>query len=68
MQFKQYRINFIIQLTLTETVSTEKDMWKKDNTASGLVNNLIQNFESTLIYKDNERTQRYQQLLRSPKF
>lgn len=41
MQFKQYRINFIIQLTLTETVSTEKDMWKKHNTASGLVNNLI---------------------------
>ena len=41
MQFKQYRINFIFQLTLTETVSTEKDMWKKDNTASGLVNNLI---------------------------
>ena len=54
MQFKQYRINFIIQLTLTETVSTEKDMWKKDNTASGLVNNLIQNFESTLIYKNDE--------------
>ena len=68
MQFKQYRINFIIQLTLTETVSIEKDMWKKDNTASGLVNNLIQNFESTLIYKNDERTQRYQQLLRSPKF
>ena len=70
MQFKQYRINFIIQLTLTETVSTEKDMWKKDNTASGLVNNLIQNFEFTLIYKNDERTQRYQQLLssRSPKF
>ena len=68
MQFKQYKINFIIQLTLTETVSTEKDMWKKDNTASGLVNNLIQNFESTLIYKNDERTQRYQQLLRSPKF
>ena len=56
MQFKQYRINFIIQLTLTETVSTEKDMWKKDNTASGLVNNLIQNFESTLIYKNDEST------------
>ena len=54
MQFKQYKINFIIQLTLTETVSTEKDMWKKDNTASGLVNNLIQNFESTLIYKNDE--------------
>lgn len=68
MQFKQYRINFIIQLTLTETVSTEKDMWKEDNTASGLVNNLIQNFESTLIYKNDESTQRYQQLLRSPKF
>ena len=64
MQFKQYRINFIIQLTLTETVSTEKDMWKKDNTASGLVNNLIQNFESTLIYKNDERTQRYQQLFK----
>ena len=29
-------------------------MWKKDNTASGLVNNLIQNFESTLIYKNDE--------------
>ena len=68
MQFKQYRINFIIQLTLTETVSTEKDMWKKDNTASDLVNNLIWNFESTLIYKNDESTQRYQQLLRSPKF
>ena len=68
MQFKHYKINFIIQLTLTETVSTEKDMWKKDNTASGLVNNLIQNFESTLIYKNDESTQRYQQLLRSPKF
>ena len=67
MQFKQYRINFIIQLTLTETVSTEKDMWKKDNTASGLVNNLIWNFESTLIYKNKERDHHYQQLLRSPK-
>lgn len=38
MQFKQYRINFVIQLTLTETVSTEKDMQKEDNTASSLVN------------------------------
>ena len=68
MQFKQYKINFIIQLTLTETVGTEKDMWKEDNTAGGLVNNLIQNFESTLIYRNDETNHHYQQLLRSPKF
>ena len=67
MQFKQYRINFVIQLTLTETVSTEKDMWKEDNTASSLVNNLIQNFESTLIYKNDESNHHYPQLLRSSK-
>ena len=67
MQFKQYKINFIIRLTLTETVSTEKDMWKEDNTSSGLVNNLIWNFEFTLIYKNDESDHHYQQLLRSPK-